>query len=399
MTCFSRHLVWVVATVGICSCGFKHAKYENPITKDTQQPDKVLFDKAQHDIERGHYEVGRLTLNTLINTYDTSEYLAKAKLLVADSWYREGGVTGLTQAEAEYKDFELFYPTMPEAAEAQEKICKLHFAQMDKPDRDPNQTLRAENECKQIIMQYPNSKFAPEAEQYLRRIQEVLGESEMRVGLFQHQRGDWAASSNRFFGLVDQYPLYSRADEALWQEADSYSHLGTRGRPKVGEAYQKIVRDYPLSPYADQAKKKLQEMELDVPAPDPAALAHMKFELENQTKPGMLHRATGFLRTTPETSMAAKSGAPQMSNPKQNVPISVPPPAAPETAGFNGDVTVAPAGGDPAAAPAATSAQPAPDAAKQDTSKGKKQKKNKQPPVSQQAAPPATQPTAQPAQP
>jgi outer membrane protein assembly factor BamD len=220
----------------------------------------------------------------------------------------------------------------------------------------------------------------------------------MRVGLFQLKRGDWAASSNRFAGLVDQYPLYSRADEALWQEADSYSHLGTRGRPLVGQAYQKIVRDYPLSPYADQAKKKLQDMELEVPAADPAALAHMKFELENQTKPGMLHRTTSFLRTTPETSMAAKSGAPQMSNPKQNVPISVPPPAAPESAGFNGDVTVAPAGGDPAAAPAAT-ATPAPDAAKQDTSKGKKQKKKQQPPVSQQAAPPATQPTAPPAQP
>src|SRR5580658_10081396 len=93
------------------SCGFKHAKYENPITKDTQQPDKVLFDKAMRDVEKGHYEVARLTLNTMMNTYDTSEYMAKAKLLVADSWYREGGVQGLTQAEADYKDFELFYPT------------------------------------------------------------------------------------------------------------------------------------------------------------------------------------------------------------------------------------------------------------------------------------------------
>jgi outer membrane protein assembly factor BamD len=352
----------------------------------------VLFDKAQHDIEKGHYEVGRLTLNTLINTYDTSEYLAKAKLLVADSWYREGGVTGLTQAEAEYKDFELFYPTMPEAAEAQEKICKLHFAQMDKPDRDPNQTLRAEQECKAIMLQYPNSKFAPEAEDYVRKVQEVLAESEMRVGLFQHQRGDWAASSNRFSGLVDTYPLYSRADEALWQEADSYSHLGTRGRPKVGEAYQKIVRDYPLSPYADQAKKKLQSMELEVPAADPAALARMKFEQENLTKPGMFHRATGFLRTTPETSAAAKLGTPQMNNPKQNIPISVPPPAAPESAGFTGDVTVAPATADQAATPAATTAaQPAADAAKPATSKGKKQKKTKQPPA--QAAQPAPQPT------
>ncbi len=61
------------------SCGFKRKKYDNPITKDTQQPDKVLFDKAVKDIEHGHYEVARLTLNTLVNTYDTSEYLAKAE--------------------------------------------------------------------------------------------------------------------------------------------------------------------------------------------------------------------------------------------------------------------------------------------------------------------------------
>ena len=64
----------------LTSCGFRRKKYENPITKDTQQPDKVLFDKAIKDMERGRYEVARLTLQTLMNTYDTSEYLAKAKL-------------------------------------------------------------------------------------------------------------------------------------------------------------------------------------------------------------------------------------------------------------------------------------------------------------------------------
>src|SRR5216683_5288203 len=98
-------LTVAAALLAASSCGFKHKKYENPITKDTQQPDKVLFDKAVKDIEKGRYEVARLTLNTLINTYDTSEFLAKAKLAVADSWFREGGTHGLSQAEAEYKDF------------------------------------------------------------------------------------------------------------------------------------------------------------------------------------------------------------------------------------------------------------------------------------------------------
>jgi outer membrane protein assembly factor BamD len=71
-------LSMAAVSMATSSCGFHHAKYQNPITKDTQQPDKALYDKAVKDLQHGHYELSRLTLNTLINTYDSSEYLAKA---------------------------------------------------------------------------------------------------------------------------------------------------------------------------------------------------------------------------------------------------------------------------------------------------------------------------------
>ncbi len=396
----------------VSSCGFKRKKYENPITKDTQQPDKVLFDKSISDIEHGRYEVARLTLNTLINTYDTSEYLAKAKLAVADSWYREGGLHGMAQAEAEYKDFILFYPTMEEAAESQQRICDIHYRQMQKPDRDPNDALRAEQECKQLLIQFPNSKFAPQANQRLREIQEALGESEMLVGDFYHHKGSWAAAANRLNGLSDQYPLYSRADEALWEEGDAYGHMGTRFRPKQGEAYTRLVRDYPLSPYADQAKKKLRDLEMPVPEADPAAVARMKYEEENRTKRGLLAKSTDFLRGSPDVSMAAKSGSPQMSNPKQMVPVSVPVPAD-QQGGVN-DVTVAPVTGTSAldtqpdarsqGAAADGSAKPADAAASTttttpDTGKKKKGKKKQQtpPPAAATPATAATTPATPPA--
>jgi outer membrane protein assembly factor BamD len=363
----SRNTAWVVAAVlTASSCSFKHAKYENPINKDTQQPDKVLYDKAIKDLEKGRYEIARLTLNTLINTYDSSEYLAQAKLAIADSWYREGGPGGMAQAEQDLKDFILFYPTMPEAAESQYKIAMIHFQGMDKADRDPNQGLRAEQEFRQLLVAYPNSKFVPQAEQHLRETQEVLADAEMRTGTFYDQRGAWASAANRFGGLVDQYPLYSRADEALWKAGADFSHFGTRFRPKAGQAYQRIVRDYPLSKYADQAKQRLKELEMDVPEPDPAAVAHMKYEEQNRTKPGILRSTFGFAISQPDHNTSAKSGAPQMNNPKPSIPVSVPTPT--ETGTFNGDVTVAPA--------AAADAQPAPapaDSKSADNSKGKKQ--------------------------
>src|SRR5690242_6910716 len=198
---FRYFVVAAALAVLLTGCGRK--KYANPIAKDTQQPDKVLFDQAIKEIEKSRYDRGRLLLQTLMNTYDTSEYMAKAKLAIADSWFREGGGHGMAQAEAEYKDFILFYPQMEEAAEAQEKICKMQYQQMEKADRDPVHALRAEDECRQVLTQFPNSKFAPEAQQMLRNVQEVLGDKEYRVGQIYLHKGSFYAAANRMQGVAD----------------------------------------------------------------------------------------------------------------------------------------------------------------------------------------------------
>lgn len=320
-----RYVVVIAAAVALLSsCGLRRKKYENPITKDTQQPDKVLFDKAINDIERSRYEIARLTLQTLINTYDTSEFLAKAKLAIADSWFREGGAHGLAQAEAEYKDFILFYPTMEESAEAQEKVCDIHYKQMEKSDRDPMHAYRAEDECRQLLTQFPNSKFAPDAQQKLRNIQEVLADHEFRNGYFYHNKGSFPAAAARLQGMADQYPLYSGADEALWLLGDSYKKMGDRFDDRAAAAWARIVKDYPLSAHADAAKEKLTEMKRPVPEADPVAYARMKYELENRTSAGVMSHFWGVFRKSPDTRGAAKSGTPAMTTLRPTLPASVP---------------------------------------------------------------------------
>jgi outer membrane protein assembly factor BamD len=317
---------------------FRHKKYETPISKETLQPDKVLFDRAIKNIEHGDYEAARLTLNTLINTYDTSEYLAKAQLAIADSWFREGGAHGLAQAEQGYKDFILFFPNMEESAESQYKICNIHYKQMEKADRDSAQAQRAEDECRQVMVQFPNSKFVAQAQQELRNIQEVIADKEFRTGDFYHHRGSFPAAANRLSYVTQQYPLYSGSDEALWELADAYGHMGERFKNQEADALTKLVREYPLSDRIDGAKKLLTQMERPVPEADPVAYAHMKYEMENRTRPGIVHRAMAPFIARPETYLAAKSGAPAMQSLRPPVPVSVPAAAA---GGQNGisDVT------------------------------------------------------------
>src|SRR5256886_11887751 len=161
----------------------KQKKDNNPIAGiDSKQPDKVLFDRAMEALKKNRYDVARVTLQTLINTYPDSEYVARAKLAIGDAWYKEGGSTGLAQAEIEYKDFITFFPNMPEAAEAQLKVANIHYKQMEKPDRDYTHARRAEDEYRQLILQFPDSKLLPQAEQRLREGQEELAAREVRIG-------------------------------------------------------------------------------------------------------------------------------------------------------------------------------------------------------------------------
>ncbi len=122
-------------------------KSVNPLSNvGSKQPDKVLFDKAMDAMKHNRFDVARITLQTLINTYPDSEFIARAKLAVGDSWYAEGGTASLAQAEQEYRDFITFFPNMPEAAEAQLKIANIQYQQMEKADRDYTHAKRAEDE-------------------------------------------------------------------------------------------------------------------------------------------------------------------------------------------------------------------------------------------------------------
>src|SRR4029079_8827567 len=160
-------IIVLLSAIAILATGCHKNKVTNPIADiNSKQPDKVLFDRAMDAMQHSKYDVARLSLQTLINTYPDSEYIARAKLSVGDSWYAEGGSTGLAQAEIEYKDFITFFPNMPEAAEAQLKVANIHYRQMEKPDRDYTHAKRAEEEYKELIKQYPDSKLIKDAKEH-----------------------------------------------------------------------------------------------------------------------------------------------------------------------------------------------------------------------------------------
>src|ERR1700691_4925198 len=188
----------------------------------SQQPDKLLYDKAMLAMKKGKYDVARLDLQTLLNTYSDSEFAMRAKLAVGDTWFKEGGTAALAQAESEYKDFITFFPNMPEAAEAQMKIANIHYREMEKADRDPTHAMRAEDEYRQMILQFPDSPLIPQAKQRLLEVQEVLARREYDIGHFYYMKDSYPAAIARLKSVADTYPLFSGSDDALFELGGAY---------------------------------------------------------------------------------------------------------------------------------------------------------------------------------
>jgi outer membrane protein assembly factor BamD len=339
---------------------FGHKKPVTVAPTTETEPDKILFERGVAAIEKGRYDIGRLTLQTLINTYPDSEYLSKAKLQIADSFYKQGGTSGLVQAKAEYKDFITFFPNDPDAAEAQMKAGMTHYKLMEKPDRDRTQARNAEEEFRFMLATYPKSQFAPEAQQKLREAQEVLAEGNFEVGRQYFLRKSYRAAISRFNETLAKYPDFSGQDKALFLLGESYER--SNNDRVAAETYTKIARYFPLSDYFDKAKDRLSFMNMPVPAPDPKAVELAKLEEENRVHKGMIGHMWGMFRKSPDVSVARTTPSPL---PPQKIDSAGKPMPASEpgvgAAGATADISVGPVSTSPSTAkPASGTGAPPP---------------------------------------
>ena len=348
MNRFSHRLAAVALALIFLTCVSAEAKRKkpkkaydlsaNPLANvQSQQPDKELYDKAMIALKKGRYDVARLDLQTLLNTYPESEYRMRAKLSVGDTWFKEGGSAALAQAEAEYKDFETFFPNAPEAAEAQMKVADIYYQQMEKPDRDYTNAQQAETEYRDMINMYPDSTLIPRAKQRLRDVQEVLAEREAQIGFYYESRENYNAAIARLETVTDTYPLYSKSDEVLIAIGDAYAgeahniqiapnlpgavreRLRGDYLDKAAAAYAKVITRYPMYPHVEDARDRLVAMNRPVPEPTPQAVAESDAEWRSRTPLHFSDMTLDIIRRGPTVVEAARVGEPTLEDPPRTL--------------------------------------------------------------------------------
>jgi outer membrane protein assembly factor BamD len=263
--------------------------------------DRVLFEEAAQQVRKSNYEVGRYLFSTIITAYPDSPYLPMAKLAVADSFYLEGTTASLIQAAASYQDWLTFFPTHPLSDDAMLKVAESEMRQMGLADRDVSHARKAEQRLKALLQQFPNTNLRTDVEVRIREVQDNLAMHNLQIARFyldaryKGGKGGLKGAQSRLRENVEKYPNFTWMAENLFRLG--YTYQQEEETDEAAKYYQRIVRDFPNSEYAEKAKEQLEIIGAPVPDPDP-----IKLKIPEPEKPGMMTKllteVTGFANVT-----------------------------------------------------------------------------------------------------
>lgn len=267
----SKRLVLTILalTLALAACGGKDkVKNENEYKPGR---DKELYETAENKLKKSRFDEARLLYNVVITTYPDSEYLPLSKLSIADSFYLEGGSSNLEQAIGGYKDFAQYFPTHPLTCAVKLKIAHSHMRQMNAFNRDWTPAKKAELQLKATEISCQNSPLLGQIQQNLDEVRQLLGLHERDIANFyMANRQAYKAAEGRWREIVNNYPKFTYRDEALYKLGVA---LIEQEQPEeASQFFSDLLKKFPKSEFAGEAKKYLEKLGKPIPEPDPDAV-------------------------------------------------------------------------------------------------------------------------------
>jgi outer membrane protein assembly factor BamD len=226
--------------------------------------DEELFERGLKEFNDKNYQKARMYFNRIETYFPQSNYIQRARLLRADSHFKEGSYSGYIEAQAEYQTFLNLYPTANNLDYIQFQIAMCSYKQVGKPDRDNTATEKAYAEFKTFIEKYPNSELMDEAKKYFQDVSDRLAQHEFQIGYFYFKLKRYRAAVNRFSYSIKEYANSLLDGKLLYYLGKSYLELGNI---QQAQSYlTQLVDKFPNSEFTNEAKELLSSIsEKEIP--------------------------------------------------------------------------------------------------------------------------------------
>lgn len=223
---------------------------------------KRAYDQAMEEYFDHDWESVVPRMEAIKRDYAYSRYARLAELRIADANYMQ---EKYAEAISGYKGFTHDYPNDPEVPYARYKICKAQFESSSDTillppleERDLVQVMDAYTSIRQYLGDYPESKYDRELRYFLEIVTGVLARHELYVARFYLADDRFDAALVRIEFSLRNYSDSGLEPEALVLLGEVY--LKKHDPAKARAAFQKVLGQYPDSPFVLPARRFLARM-------------------------------------------------------------------------------------------------------------------------------------------
>ena len=191
-----------------------------------------LYQEAEDEMTAGGYTNAIKLFESLQSRYPFGRYAQQAQMEIAYAQWKDGE-KDLSLAAADR--FLKTYPNSPNADYLWYLKGLVNFndnlgllgslAQQDLTERDPKALRDAFDAFRELVVRYPESRYAPDAVVRLKYLVNAMAAHEVHVARYYLRRGAYVAAANRAEIVVQQYQQAPAVQDALQVMVAAYDGL------------------------------------------------------------------------------------------------------------------------------------------------------------------------------
>lgn len=205
-----------------CLTGCSNNIKTNTESSNIDKPE-IMYSEALKEFENKNYDLAVEKFNEIELKYPLSKEAIQSQMLVAFVEYiRLEYDLAILKLEKiikrypSYKDIDYVY--------YMKAIC--YYEQVENPELDGKYNALALQGFEETINYFPNSKYAKDSQQKIILLKENIAAKHMKVGMFYLNQKKYLAALNRYQQVIDDYSQSKYTPEALHRLVEIYYSLG-----------------------------------------------------------------------------------------------------------------------------------------------------------------------------
>jgi outer membrane protein assembly factor BamD len=246
----SKILTALVLSLTLSACGALGDKADE--TKNWSAT--KLYSEAKDELDGGNYEKAVQMFEKLESRFPFGTYAQQAQMDIAYANYKQGETAA---ALAAVERFIKLHPNHPNVdymyylrglINFNDQLGLLNFiANQDITERDPKASRDAFDAFKQLAIQFPDSKYTPDAIARMKYLVNALAQYDVHVAKYYIRRGAYLAAANRAQSAIKEYPDAPAIEEAMYLLVKCYGLMGQTSLQQ--DANRVFTKNFPNSAY------------------------------------------------------------------------------------------------------------------------------------------------------